>query len=82
MKQRCTLDDITVTGMIYLPLLHVCVCHTCVLFRQAVFLWIVVVINTSLGKGDESLPFIGVLDIFGKRDRNRALLHHRLSGVH
>ena len=29
------------------------------------FLWIVSVINTSLGKGEDSLPFIGVLDIFG-----------------
>ncbi|CAN0482291.1 unnamed protein product, partial [Scytosiphon promiscuus] len=33
---------------------------------QALFLWIVRVINTSLGKGAESLPFIGVLDIFGE----------------
>lgn len=33
--------------------------------EQALFLWIVSAINTSLGKGDESLPFIGVLDIFG-----------------
>lgn len=33
---------------------------------QALFLWIVRLINTSLGKGDESLPFIGVLDIFGE----------------
>lgn len=32
------------------------------------FLWIVAVINTSLGKGEESLPFIGVLDIFGEGD--------------
>lgn len=32
---------------------------------QALFLWIVSVINTSLGKGEDSLPFIGVLDIFG-----------------
>ncbi|CAM9865163.1 unnamed protein product, partial [Sphacelaria rigidula] len=32
---------------------------------KAVFLWIVKVINTSLGKGEDSLPFIGVLDIFG-----------------
>lgn len=31
------------------------------------FLWVVRVINTSLGKGEESLPFIGVLDIFGER---------------
>ena len=35
------------------------------LFSQAMFLWIVSVINTSLGKGEDSLPFIGVLDIFG-----------------
>jgi len=34
-------------------------------FAQAMFLWIVSVINTSLGKGADSLPFIGVLDIFG-----------------
>ena len=33
--------------------------------RQALFLWVVGVINTSLGKGPDSLPFIGVLDIFG-----------------
>ncbi|CAB1114761.1 unnamed protein product [Ectocarpus sp. CCAP 1310/34] len=32
---------------------------------EALFLWIVQLINTSLGKGEESLPFIGVLDIFG-----------------
>ncbi|CAM9488990.1 unnamed protein product, partial [Ectocarpus sp. 13 AM-2016] len=32
---------------------------------EALFLWIVSVINNSLGKGDDSLPFIGVLDIFG-----------------
>ncbi|CAM9886122.1 unnamed protein product, partial [Ectocarpus sp. 12 AP-2014] len=32
---------------------------------EALFLWIVKLINTSLGKGEESLPFIGVLDIFG-----------------
>ncbi|CBJ30507.1 conserved unknown protein [Ectocarpus siliculosus] len=32
---------------------------------EALFLWIVSVINTSLGKGEDSLPFIGVLDIFG-----------------
>eukprot|EP00904_Undaria_pinnatifida_P007253 jgi/Undpi1/3658/HiC_scaffold_16.g07028.m1 len=32
---------------------------------EALFLWIVRVINESLGKGAESLPFIGVLDIFG-----------------
>ncbi|CAM9971674.1 unnamed protein product [Pylaiella littoralis] len=32
---------------------------------EALFLWIVRVINKSLGKGNESLPFIGVLDIFG-----------------
>ncbi|CAM9285240.1 unnamed protein product, partial [Hapterophycus canaliculatus] len=32
---------------------------------EALFLWIVRLINTSLGKGEESLPFIGVLDIFG-----------------
>ncbi|CAM9264982.1 unnamed protein product, partial [Sphacelaria rigidula] len=31
---------------------------------EAMFLWIVKVINTSLGKGEDSLPFIGVLDIF------------------
>lgn len=36
------------------------------LFHQALFLWIVRVINISLGKVDESLPFIGVLDIFGE----------------
>lgn len=35
------------------------------LFAQAMFLWIVSVINISLGKGADSLPFIGVLDIFG-----------------
>lgn len=34
--------------------------------RQALFLWLVRVINASLGKGEESLPFIGVLDIFGE----------------
>lgn len=33
---------------------------------KAVFLWIVKVINRSLGKGEDSLPFIGVLDIFGE----------------
>lgn len=33
---------------------------------QALFLWIVRLINTSLGKGEETLPFIGVLDIFGE----------------
>lgn len=33
---------------------------------QALFLWIVRLINTSLGKGEETLPFIGVLDIFGQ----------------
>ena len=33
--------------------------------EQALFLWIVQAINKSLGKGEESLPFIGVLDIFG-----------------
>ncbi|CAN0460777.1 unnamed protein product, partial [Hapterophycus canaliculatus] len=32
---------------------------------EALFLWVVAVINTSLGKGADSLPFIGVLDIFG-----------------
>ncbi|CAM9665996.1 unnamed protein product [Ascophyllum nodosum] len=32
---------------------------------EALFLWIVRLINTSLGKGQETLPFIGVLDIFG-----------------
>ncbi|CAM9355556.1 unnamed protein product [Discosporangium mesarthrocarpum] len=32
---------------------------------QAMFLWVVQVINISLGKGADSLPFIGVLDIFG-----------------
>ncbi|CAM9166452.1 unnamed protein product [Ascophyllum nodosum] len=32
---------------------------------ESLFLWIVEVINTSLGKGEDSLPFIGVLDIFG-----------------
>eukprot|EP00903_Cladosiphon_okamuranus_P011132 g10508.t1 len=32
---------------------------------EALFLWVVGVINTSLGKGPDSLPFIGVLDIFG-----------------
>ncbi|CAN0557832.1 unnamed protein product, partial [Ectocarpus sp. 12 AP-2014] len=32
---------------------------------EALFLWIVSVINNSLGKGDDRLPFIGVLDIFG-----------------
>eukprot|EP00904_Undaria_pinnatifida_P007215 jgi/Undpi1/3623/HiC_scaffold_16.g06993.m1 len=32
---------------------------------EALFLWIVRLINTSLGKGEETLPFIGVLDIFG-----------------
>ncbi|CAM9603433.1 unnamed protein product, partial [Sphacelaria rigidula] len=32
---------------------------------EALFLWIVRLINASLGKGEESLPFIGVLDIFG-----------------
>eukprot|EP00752_Nemacystus_decipiens_P009298 g8309.t1 len=32
---------------------------------EALFLWIVRAINKSLGKGEESLPFIGVLDIFG-----------------
>eukprot|EP00752_Nemacystus_decipiens_P008749 g7810.t1 len=32
---------------------------------EALFQWIVSVINTSLGKGEDSLPFIGVLDIFG-----------------
>lgn len=31
------------------------------------FIWIVGAINKSLGKGENSLPFIGVLDIFGKR---------------
>ena len=35
------------------------------MFFQALFLWVVSVINTSLGKGEDSLPFIGVLDIFG-----------------
>lgn len=34
--------------------------------NQALFLWIVRVINISLGKGEENLPFIGVLDIFGE----------------
>ncbi len=38
----------------------------CVFYPQALFLWVVRVINTSLGKGEESLPFIGVLDIFGE----------------
>ena len=33
--------------------------------EQAMFLSIVRAINKSLGKGEESLPFIGVLDIFG-----------------
>lgn len=33
---------------------------------QALFLWMVRLINTSLGKGEDSLPFIGVLDIFGE----------------
>lgn len=33
--------------------------------EQALFLWIVRAINKSLGKGEESMPFIGVLDIFG-----------------
>lgn len=33
---------------------------------QALFLWTVQLINTSLGKGEESLPFVGVLDIFGE----------------
>lgn len=37
---------------------------------QALFLWIVRVINQSLGEGDESLPFIGVLDIFGECTRS------------
>ncbi|CAN0342915.1 unnamed protein product, partial [Ectocarpus sp. 12 AP-2014] len=32
---------------------------------EALFLWVVAVINTSLGKGPDSLPYIGVLDIFG-----------------
>lgn len=32
---------------------------------ETMFLWIVQLINQSLGKGEESLPFIGVLDIFG-----------------
>ncbi|CAM9467577.1 unnamed protein product, partial [Ectocarpus fasciculatus] len=32
---------------------------------EALFLWVVSVINNSLGKGEDSLPFIGVLDIFG-----------------
>eukprot|EP00752_Nemacystus_decipiens_P009380 g8383.t1 len=32
---------------------------------EALFLWIVKLINTSLGKGEDDLPFIGVLDIFG-----------------
>ncbi|CAM9208802.1 unnamed protein product [Ascophyllum nodosum] len=32
---------------------------------EALFLWMVRVINKSLGKGEDSLPFIGVLDIFG-----------------
>lgn len=42
-----------------------CSAHRFSVFEQALFLWIVRVINTSLGKGEESLPFIGVLDIFG-----------------
>lgn len=37
----------------------------CFLYDQALFLWIVSVINNSLEKGDDGLPFIGVLDIFG-----------------
>eukprot|EP00903_Cladosiphon_okamuranus_P011080 g10459.t1 len=32
---------------------------------EALFLWIVRLINASLGKGEDDLPFIGVLDIFG-----------------
>ncbi|CAN0525567.1 unnamed protein product, partial [Scytosiphon promiscuus] len=32
---------------------------------QSLFLWIVAVINSSLGRDEDSLPFIGVLDIFG-----------------
>lgn len=43
----------------------VCVRYVC-RSRQSLFLWIVAVINTSLGKGEDSLPFIGVLDIFGE----------------
>lgn len=35
--------------------------------NQALFLWIVRVINEALGMGAKSLPFIGVLDIFGER---------------
>ncbi len=41
-------------------------------FLQALFLWIVSVINTSLGKGVDSLPFIGVLDIFGESPSSAA----------
>lgn len=45
-------------------------CKLCYLLfpfsSQSLFLWIVKVINASLGKGEESLPFIGVLDIFGE----------------
>lgn len=32
---------------------------------ECLFLWVVQMVNTSLGKGADSLPFIGVLDIFG-----------------
>lgn len=37
---------------------------------EAIFLWVVKAINVSLGglkvKGDDKLPFIGLLDIFGE----------------
>lgn len=42
---------------------------------QAMFVWIVRVINQSLGKGEESLPFIGVLDIFGTCKASEALYY-------
>ncbi|CAM9169756.1 unnamed protein product [Laminaria digitata] len=32
---------------------------------ESLFQWIVAVINSSLGRDEDSLPFIGVLDIFG-----------------
>lgn len=39
---------------------------------EAIFMWVVKAINLSLGgtkvKGDDKLPFIGLLDIFGTCD--------------
>lgn len=46
----------------------------CLLYHQALFLWVVSVINNSLGKGEDSLPFIGVLDIFGASPPSHARL--------